>query len=69
MGSALDMSVFMLERYSWARVDVQIPLPGAGRLKCHLSAGHISELCRGKCQYLCYSPVPSAGGVVQIADA
>ena len=50
------------QRYSWARVDGRRPLPWARRLKCPLSAGHISNLCRGKRQYLCYSLVPSAGG-------
>ena len=38
-------------------------LMGVRLLKCPPSAGHISELCRGKCQNLCYSPVASAGGV------
>ena len=50
------------QRYSWARGDGRRPLPGVR------SAGHISKLCRGKRQYLCYTAVPSAGGV-QIAGA
>ena len=60
------------QRYSWARVDGWRPFPGVRRLKYPLSAEHISELCRGKRQYLCCFPVPSAergGGVwVKITD-
>ena len=45
-----------------AHVEGRRPLPGVRRLKRPLSAGHISELCRGKRQHLCYSPILSAAG-------
>ena len=45
------------------------PLQGVLRLKYSLSEGHIYELCRGKRQYLCYSPSAMGGGGVLVADA
>ena len=39
------------QRYSWARVDGRRPLPGVRRLKCPLSAGHITDFAEGNVNF------------------